>query len=158
FAQWCLDLRLRQCGETHEPAVRRHRADAFAHGHDAQRQGAGHRRDRFSDLAGSTTPGTSTYAYDAAGRRTGSTHKDGSSTVLTQATYAYDAANRITSETVDAATKTYTYDNADQLVSAGADAYSYDAAGNRNMSGWTVGTNNRLTNDGTWTYTYDAEM
>ncbi len=35
--------------------------------------------------------------------------------------------------------------------------YSYDLEGNRTMSGYTTATANRLTNDGTWTYTYDHE-
>src|SRR5262249_60220040 len=105
---------------------------------------------RYSDLAGTTTVGTSTYAYDAAGRQTGITHKDGSSNVLTQATYAYDAANRVTTETVDGTTTSYSYDNANQLTAAGTDNYSYDAAGNRNMTGYSIGSNNRTRNDGTW--------
>jgi RHS repeat-associated protein len=35
--------------------------------------------------------------------------------------------------------------------------YGYDANGNRKNTGYTTGTGNQLTNDGTWTYTYDAE-
>src|SRR5262249_22027491 len=113
---------------------------------------------RYSDLAGTTTVGTSTYAWDAADRQTGLTHKDGSTNGLTQATYAYDAANRVTTETVDGTTTSFSYDAADQLTAAGTDNYSYDASGNRNMTGYSIGTNNRLLNDGTWTYSYDAEM
>ena len=35
-------------------------------------------------------------------------------------------------------------------------AYSYDSNGNPDGTGDVVGANNELTNDGTWTYTYDA--
>ena len=37
-------------------------------------------------------------------------------------------------------------------------AYTYDALGNRTNAGYsTSATGNRLTGDGTWTYTYDDE-
>ena len=51
---------------------------------------------------------------------------------------------------------TYTYDDNNELTNDGG-AYTYDANGNRTMSGYTTGTGNQTTNDGTWTYTYDAE-
>jgi len=51
-------------------------------------------------------------------------------------------------------TDTYAYDATSQLTSDG-NAYSYDANGNRTLAGYQTGTANRLTNDGTWTYTYD---
>jgi RHS repeat-associated protein len=35
--------------------------------------------------------------------------------------------------------------------------YSYDANGNRTMTGYQTGTGNQLLNDGTWAYTYDSE-
>src|SRR5438046_6563849 len=37
------------------------------------------------------------------------------------------------------------------------EAYSYDANGNRTNTGYTTGTNNEVTSDGTYNYTYDAE-
>jgi hypothetical protein len=33
--------------------------------------------------------------------------------------------------------------------------FTYDANGNRTSGSYTTGTGNRLTSDGTWTYTYD---
>ena len=52
----------------------------------------------------------------------------------------------------------YSYDNADQLLSAGAaPSQSYDAAGNRNTAGNIVGPGNRLLFDGKYYYSYDAE-
>src|SRR5262249_26854872 len=35
--------------------------------------------------------------------------------------------------------------------------YTYDANGNRTMTGYQTGTGNQMTSDGTWTYSYDAE-
>ena len=46
----------------------------------------------------------------------------------------------------------YGYDNANRLVTL-----TYDANGNRTMAGYATGANNRITNDGVWTYSYDAE-
>jgi RHS repeat-associated protein len=37
------------------------------------------------------------------------------------------------------------------------ESYSWDNNGNRNSSGYTVGTNNRISTDGTYNYTYDDE-
>ena len=59
-------------------------------------------------------------------------------------------------------TSDYTYDATSQLTAADHDyqsdeSYSYDANGNRTMTGYDTGTNNRLTNDGTYSYTYDDE-
>jgi len=56
-------------------------------------------------------------------------------------------------------TSTYGYDTTSQLTSAthtyqSNETYSYDANGNRTMTGYQTGTDNRLTNDGTYTYTY----
>ena len=51
----------------------------------------------------------------------------------------------------------YTYDADNELTSDGVASYSYDANGNRTMTGYTIGTGNQLLNDGTFTYTYDAD-
>ena len=53
--------------------------------------------------------------------------------------------------TVYTATNTYSYDAASQLLtdSSGTN-YSYDANGNRTMAGYATGTNNQMTNDGTF--------
>ncbi|MBI1917342.1 MAG: hypothetical protein HYS12_21795, partial [Planctomycetes bacterium] len=64
----------------------------------------------------------------------------------------------MTSETLNGGAPTsYTYDYTDQLTNDGTKAYSYDANGNRTMSGYTTGADNQLTNDGVYTYTYDNE-
>jgi hypothetical protein len=38
-----------------------------------------------------------------------------------------------------------------------AAVYSYDANGNRTMTGYQTGSGNQVTTDGLWSYTYDAE-
>ena len=96
------------------------------------------------------------YAYDAAGNMTQEVVKDGSGVGLVTYVNAFDAANRITSETRNGSATSYTYDATNQLLTAGTYTYSFDANGNRNMSGYATGADNRTSTDGTWTYTYDA--
>ena len=118
---------------------------------------------RYSDLAGSSTIGTTAYAYDNADRVTAITSKDSTSTTIAYYNYGYDAADRVTTLTTKSGgTETYTYDAASQLLtdntgSSSSATYSYDANGNRTMAGYQTGVDNRIGNDGTYTYTYDAE-
>jgi RHS repeat-associated protein len=60
-------------------------------------------------------------------------------------------------ETYNGTTKTYTYDNTDQLTADGTTTLTYDANGNRTNTGYSTGTGNQLLSDGTWNYTYDNE-
>ena len=88
-------------------------------------------------------------------------HKLGTTT-LSDSTWTYDAAQRIRQMTSPDGTTTYTYDDTDQLTVADHsyqtdEAYSYDLNGNRTNTGYQTTTNNRLTNDGTFSYTYDNE-
>jgi RHS repeat-associated protein len=76
--------------------------------------------------------------------------------------WTFDANGRITSTSNPDGTTSYTYDNGGQLTGADHsyqtdETYTFDANGNRTMSGYTTGTNNRLTSDGTYNYQYDAE-
>ena len=108
------------------------------------------------------------FTYDGMGRMTKLTHKNGA-TVYADYTLTWDAASRITGFNFTylnggaAKTGTYGYDNTDQLKTAtyngfqSNESYGYDANGNRNTNNFTVGTNNRLTSDGTFNYTYDNE-
>jgi len=69
---------------------------------------------------------------------------------------------RITQMVGQDGTSNYGYDATSQLTSAthtyqSNETYTYDANGNRTMTGYQTGTDNRLTNDGTYSYTYDAE-
>jgi RHS repeat-associated protein len=113
---------------------------------------------RYSDLAGNTLVGTSTYGYDGAMRLTSLTHKYANGNVLASYVYAYDQASRLMSETDNGTQTTYGYDNANELTQVnGTSLYGYDLNGNRNTTGYQTGGANQLTNDGTFTYTYDNE-
>ncbi len=131
---------------------------------------------RATDTAGQTVVAASTFTYDTLNRLDAITHKNAAGTTLALFTYQYDAASRITRITdIDGATD-YKYDTRDQLTAAlHADpanvdeSYGYDSTGNRTTSqrhgtGYVVGDgvagtpdNNRLTSDGTYRYSYDAE-
>jgi RHS repeat-associated protein len=119
---------------------------------------------RYSDLPGTQLVAQSTYAYDAANRLSGLSHRQGSN-VLGSYGYQFDSANRITrsTSTADAnGTSNYSYDTASQLTAANHtyqanEAFAYDAAGNRTSGGFQYGLDNRLSSDGTYTYQYDAE-
>ena len=47
---------------------------------------------------------------------------------------------------------TYQYDKTEQLTNDSLVTYSYDLNGNRTMTGYTTGTGNEMTSDGTWNY------
>ncbi len=111
---------------------------------------------RYSNLAATVTVGTTSMGYDAVGRLTNLQHKDASSVNIANYTHTYDAASRVTTEKLNAgATTTYQYDNTDQLTNDAVVTYTYDANGNRTMSGYSTGPNNQLTSDGTWNYYAD---
>ncbi|MFL5328693.1 MAG: hypothetical protein ACJ8C4_07235 [Gemmataceae bacterium] len=100
----------------------------------------------------------STYDHDAAGKLTSIKHESiGSSTItLSEFDYTYDDAGRITQYTGPEGTRDYTYDKTDQMLTVTApsgpttlESFSYDANGNRDMSGYSTVTGNRLHSDGT---------
>src|SRR5205807_8291 len=68
---------------------------------------------RFSDLAGTTLVGTTTYGWDDASRLTGITNKNASAATLSYHNYALDAAGRVTSESWY-----YSYNDANRLTNA----------------------------------------
>ena len=98
----------------------------------------------------------SAYTYDDASRLTGLTYTAGT-TSLAAYSWTYNDANLVTSETSVDGTTSFTYDNANQLLSAGSASETYDPAGNRSASGDIVGDGNRLMFDGTYYYTYDKD-
>jgi YD repeat-containing protein len=116
---------------------------------------------RYSTLDTTTKVGSTTLMYDAVDRLTVLVHRDGAATpnVLAHYTYTYDNAHRLTVENLDSTLTSYSYDEANQLKwdSSATPTFTYEGAGNRTNSGYTTDAGNRLTNDGTWTYTYDAE-
>ncbi|MEJ7590684.1 MAG: hypothetical protein WKF77_03990 [Planctomycetaceae bacterium] len=86
--------------------------------------------------------------------------------IATQYDYTYDAAHRIQTFTSSRdGLITYGYDAQNQLQSADAAAgaavpdenFTYDANGNRTVSGYVTGLHNLLLSDGTYNYQYDRE-
>jgi RHS repeat-associated protein len=110
---------------------------------------------RYSDLGATQVVGTTVYGYDNGERVTAITNKNASAATLSYQNYGYDNANRVTTETSASGTATYTYDTTNQLLTDNAATYTYDANGNRNMTGYQTGTGNQVSNDGVYTYTYD---
>ena len=105
---------------------------------------------------------TSHYTYDSAGRLTDLAYKNGGTNLFTPYEWSYDAMSRVTQFVSADGTADYTYDKTSQLTAADHtvltdESYSYDKNGNRTMTGYTTGTNNQLTNDGTYSYEYDDE-
>jgi YD repeat-containing protein len=77
---------------------------------------------------------------------------------------AYNSDGQVTGSTFQlgqsSESNSYTYDADSQLLSssgASDDTYGYDANGNRDTTGYTVGTGNELTNSPGVTYTYDND-
>ena len=127
---------------------------------------------RYSDLAGATTVLATAYAYDAADRLTSLTHETAltGGTVVASSGYTLDNADRLTSESRTwnggASTDTvgYAYTDNGQLTGVthtnaafANEVFGYDANGNRNTTGYSTTTGNRLAGDGTYTYAYDDE-
>ena len=107
------------------------------------------------------------YAYDDAGRLTHLAYWPGAAGAaggtLNEYDYAYDRAGRMTGLTsaVDDAAL-FSYDRSGQLTAAdftgqADETYAYDGTGNRTNGGYVTGPDNRLLDDGTFTYTYDAD-
>ncbi len=111
---------------------------------------------------------TSSFAYDGANRLTNLAYQNSGVDLFTPYNWQFDAGDRITQFTSADGTATYGYDDTNQLTSetyvasSGAavppnQTNAYDANGNRTNTGYATGANNQLTNDGTFSYTYDAE-
>src|SRR5262249_16564697 len=106
---------------------------------------------RYSDIAGTTVLGTTVYSYDDAGDLTSILDKSATGATLSYCTYTYDSADRVTAQThwsqvgtvVYSGTNAYSYDSTSQLTNDGSVTYTYDANGNRTMPGYQTGTANR---------------
>jgi YD repeat-containing protein len=112
---------------------------------------------RYSDILGTLRVGFTQDTYDPANNLTHIQQQSGSGTILSDYGYVFDAANQLTSKTEGSTTTNYGYDNAGQLLTAGGVTYSFDLNGNRTMTGYQTGPDNRLVSDGVWNYTYDNE-
>jgi RHS repeat-associated protein len=101
----------------------------------------------------------SSYNYDAANRLLGLTYSNQrTQAVLASFTYTFNADSLVSSYTGPEGTSSYSYDKVNELTGVtGAQAanYSYDLNGNRSMTGYQTGSDNTLTSDGTFSYTYD---
>ena len=111
---------------------------------------------RYSDLNGTSEVVTSTYSYDGMDRLKGLLHRHGS-TDLAEYALAYNAASWVTSLTIgNNPSISYLYDDLGQMIDDGS-SYSYDTAGNRTMSGYATGSDNRMSAGAGSSYTYDNE-
>jgi RHS repeat-associated protein len=119
---------------------------------------------------GAGTPqkvGTTSYTRDASSHVTGMTHAiqapgSPTSTIASQYAYTYDPTGRLTRESHHGQDFTYGYDLLGQIIGStreifGPETFQYDANGNRNGPGYTVGTGNRILADAVFDYGYDAE-
>ena len=130
---------------------------------------------RFADSTGQSPVAASTFAYDTLNRLTSISHRNAANSVLNSFGYQYDAADRITQITDIDGVTTYAHNKRDELTAATHsdpsnpdESYVYDATGNRTTShlhgtSYVVGSGvagtadvNRLTSDGKFNYTYDA--
>jgi len=108
----------------------------------------------------------SQYTYDDSDRLIGLLHtRDTALPALNEYTWTFDAANRIVQHTSTDGTVDYDYDARGQLTGADYDyqtdeLYDYDENGNREVANgqtYTTTDHNRMSSDGTYDYTYDAE-
>ncbi|HEU5116467.1 MAG TPA: RHS repeat-associated core domain-containing protein [Isosphaeraceae bacterium] len=124
---------------------------------------------RYSDLAGTSVVAVTGYTFDDANRLTNIATLNSSSGTISSYAYTLDPASRLTQEVrtwnggSSSDTITYGYTDNGQLTSVSHtngsfsnESYSYDDNGNRTMSGYSTGTGNELSSDGTYNYTYDA--
>ncbi|MCC7084413.1 MAG: RHS repeat protein, partial [Pirellulales bacterium] len=138
---------------------------------------------RYAAMTATNLVATSSYGYDLAGRLISLLHQRNNGSGLSAVAdyeWTWDNASRITGFDFDNNYNTghsgesavYSYDNSGQIVGAdytsgsiADEGYSYDSNGNRIdvdssiYSGATfdTGVNNRLDDDGTYTYEYDGE-
>ncbi|HVA46740.1 MAG TPA: RHS repeat-associated core domain-containing protein, partial [Pirellulales bacterium] len=109
------------------------------------------------------------YSYDTGDRLTGLAYtSNAGATTIDSFGYGYDAANNVTSFASIDGTASYGYDPTNQLTSAtyttasgghqpANESYSFDKNGNRNMTGYSAGSDNLMTSDGTFNYQHDAD-
>jgi RHS repeat-associated protein len=109
---------------------------------------------------------TGGYSYDTGNRLTGLAYtSNAGGNHIDAFGWGYDAANNVTSFSTNSGTATYGNDVTNQLTSASYtgtnqpanEAYSFDKNGNRTMSGYSTGSNNLITSDGTFNYQHDAD-
>ena len=112
---------------------------------------------------------TGTSTYDNGARLTGLAYtSNGGANTIDTLGWAYNGGNLVTSFSSIDGTASYGYDPTNQLTSAtyttntgghqpANESYSFDANGNRNSTGYSTGSDNLITSDGTFNYTHDAD-
>ncbi len=110
---------------------------------------------RYSDLAGTQLVGTTTFS-DPGDEQGTIVQTDGTGNTLASYSYGWDLAGQLTSKTENGTLTSYSYDTLGQLTQAGSHNYGYDANGNPNGNGFTDGSDNEVSSDGTWNYYYSA--
>ena len=115
---------------------------------------------RYESTGTSSQVATTDFTYDSLNRLTDLDHKQGGTNLATY-DYTYDYASRMTgvNSSLDGQTY-YTHDTGSQVTDADHtgqtdESYTFNASGNR--SGYTIGSNNLITSDGTYNYAYDDE-
>jgi RHS repeat-associated protein len=119
---------------------------------------------RYYNFAGTPVVARTTITYDGSHKvkQIKTIDAKTSPTTLADYQYSYDASGRVTVQNDNGTRTTYAYDATNQVTgedfATGTDgAYSYDLGGNRTMAGYATGTDNRITGDGTYTFTYFNE-
>jgi RHS repeat-associated protein len=109
---------------------------------------------------------TTTYGYnDPLNRLTQIQHANATGTTLSSFAFTYDSGSRIKKiQNADGTFVNYDYASNNELKAADYspvarvdEAYTYDANGNRTNAGYVTGSNNQLSADGKYAYTYDDE-
>ncbi|PSB14254.1 hypothetical protein C7B65_26655 [Phormidesmis priestleyi ULC007] len=112
------------------------------------------------------TVATTTYAHnDPLNRLTQIQHANATGGILSSYAFNYDNGSRIRKvQNADGTFVNYNYAKNDELKQADYSSvartdenYTYDANGNRTNMGYVTGTNNQLSSDGKYAYTYDDE-
>ena len=101
------------------------------------------------------------YTFDGAGRLATLTHS-GAAGTIDGYTFTWDADGRLTGLTSADGTAAFAYDAAGQLTDAHYsyqpdESFGYDANGNRVVAGAVLPEADRVFDDGTYTYAYDAD-
>ncbi len=121
---------------------------------------------RYTDVAGTTLAGTTAYGYDNADRLTAITNKNASAATLSYYDYTLNSAGLVTQESWQSENTSGGHDQRHEHLQLRRDEpvdgrrrhgrTATTPTATRHGAGDVVGANNELTNDGTWTYTYDA--
>jgi RHS repeat-associated protein len=114
---------------------------------------------------GTTKMILTTLTYDAADQVVSVVHSYNGTGALLPVVYSdepltYNSGGQVTDETTLEGATSYTYDSGGQLTGASGAinaTYTYDANGNRTMTGYSTGTDNEMTASPGTTYTYDNQ-